>query len=416
MRLLILPTPQARASAADTAAAAVPVPEPTPLALRYHQSGTLLWGVSTLLGFLLPALILWTGLSARLRDLARRAGARIAGTGRWLPPVMLYGVLFNVLMTVLSLPLAYYVGFAREHAYGLSTQTRADWFGDWAKGLAVSCVLIALALPIPYHLLRRSPRRWWLYSGLSVLPLATLLLIVAPVWIDPLFDRFGPMENRALERRILALAERAGVEGSRVYQVDKSRETRTLNAYVTGVGATKRIVLWDTILARLPPRELLFVAGHELGHFVLRHTLAIILGATLTALLALYAVHRLAGRLLARYGRRFGFDRLDDVASVPLLVLLGGLVSFAATPAVLALTRHLEREADRFGLEITRDNRAAALAFVRLQQENLGVPRPGLLYTLWRGSHPSLAERIEFANRYRPWATGERLRYGHLFR
>lgn len=409
MPALILPATQARASAADTTAA-VPVPEPTALALRYHRSGTALWAASTVLGFLFPALILWTGLSARLRDLARRLGRR------WLLTVMVYGVLFNVVMTLLSLPLAYYTGFIREHAYGLSIQTGADWFGDWAKALAVTCVLSAIALPIPYLLLRRSPRRWWLYSGLAVLPLATLLLIVAPVWIDPLFDRYGPMENRSLETRVLALAEWAGVQGSRVYQVDKSRETRTLNAYVTGAGGTKRIVLWDTILARLPPRELLFVVGHELGHFVLRHTLAIILVATLTALLALYVVHRLAGGVLARHGRRPGVHRLDDVASLPLLLLLGGLVSFVLSPAVLAFSRHLEHEADRFGLELTRDNRGAALAFVQLQQQNLGVPRPGLLYTLWRGSHPSLAERIEFANRYRPWASGGRLRYGRRFR
>jgi len=175
-----------------------------------------------------------------------------------------------------------------------------------------------------------------------------------------------------------------------------------MNAYVTGVGATKRIVLWDTLIARLTPEQIEFVMAHEMGHFVLRHTLALILGAALLATLSLYAVHRLAGGLIARYRARFGFDRLDDVASLPLLLLVAGIVSFAVTPAALAFSRRQEREADRFGLELTRNNRAAAETFVRLQQENLGVPRPGLLFTLWRGSHPSLAERVEFANRYRP--------------
>jgi STE24 endopeptidase len=153
-----------------------------------------------------------------------------------------------------------------------------------------------------------------------------------------------------------------------------------------------------------------------MGHFVLRHTLAFIVGAALLTSASLYVVHRVAGRLIARFGNRFGFDRLSDVASFPLLLLLGGLVSLLLMPAVLAFNRHQEREADRFALEITRDNRAAATTFVRLQQENLTVPRPGRLYTLWRGSHPSLGERVDFANRYRPWEEGRKLRYQRLFR
>jgi Zn-dependent protease with chaperone function len=117
-----------------------------------------------------------------------------------------------------------------------------------------------------------------------------------------------------------------------------------------------------------------------------------------------------AGKLIARFAPRFGFSQLSDVASLPLLLLLGGAVSFLVSPLVLAFSRHQEREADRFALELTRDNRAAATTFVRLQEENLNVPRPRPLYQLWRGSHPSLGERVDFANRYRPWDKGEKLR------
>jgi Zn-dependent protease with chaperone function len=263
---------------------------------------------------------------------------------------------------------------------------------------------------IPYRLLRASPRRWWLWTGIATLPLATLALLVGPIWIAPLFDRFGPMQDKALEARILALAERAGIEGGRVYEVDKSKDTRLVNAYVTGIGATKRIVLWDTLLDRLEPDEVVFVMGHEMGHYVLHHTVAIILGAALLATLSLYAVHRVAGTLIARYRGRFGFDDLADVASLPLLMLVGGIVSFVVTPGVLAWSRWQEHEADRFGLELTGNRHAAAMAFVRLQQENLGVPRPGLLYTLWRGSHPSLASRIEFANTFEVEGRGSRVK------
>jgi STE24 endopeptidase len=373
------------------------VPEPTPLALRYHRTGNLLWAAGTALTLLIPALLLFTGFSARLRRLAFRLGRR------WLLALALYALLFTLMTALLTLPLAYYEGFVRQHAYGLSNQSFAKWAGDWLKGVALSGIGLALVLWIPYLLLRRSPRRWWLYAGLATLPIATFLLVISPIWLDPLFNDFGPMKDRALEARILNLAQRAGISGSRVYQVDKSVDTKTVNAYVTGIGATKRIVLWDTLIAKLKPDQIAFVVAHEMGHFVLHHTLAFIAVATILVTGSLYVVHLFAGRLIARFGRRFGFDQLADVASFPLLLLLGGAASLLATPLVLAFSRHQEHEADRFALELTGDNRAAATTFVRLQEENLSVPRPGPFYTMWRGSHPSLGDRIDFANRYRPW-------------
>jgi Zn-dependent protease with chaperone function len=329
---------------------------------------------------------------------------------------MLYALLFTVTTALLTLPVSYYEGFVRQHAYGLSNQSWGKWAGDWLKGVALSAAGLALVLWIPYLLLRRSPSRWWLYAGLATIPITTFVLVISPVWIDPLFNDFGPMQDRALEGRILKLAERGGIPGSRVYQVNKSVDTKTVNAYVTGVGATKRIVLWDTTLEKLEPDQVAFVVAHEMGHFVLRHVLALIGVTTVLVTGSLYVVHRLAGRLIGRFSLRFGFNQLSDVASLPLLLLLGGAVSFLATPLVLVFSRHQEHEADRFALELTRDNRAGATTFVRLQEENLNVPRPGPLYLLWRGSHPSLGDRVDFANRYRPWEKGEKLRYGQLLR
>jgi STE24 endopeptidase len=398
--------PMPRPLTADTVA----VPPPSEQAIRYHRSGNVLWAVETSLGLLIPALLLFTGFSARIRNLARRGGRR------WFATVTLYAVLFTLFTALLTLPLAYYGGYLRQHEYGLSNQSFGRWIGEWLKGVALGGVGLAFVLWIPYVLLRRSPKLWWLYAGLATIPIATLLLIITPIWVDPVFNEFGPMQDKALESRILALAQRAGIEGSRVYQVNKSADTKAVNAYVTGVGGTKRIVLWDTMLDKLEPDEILFVTAHEMGHFVLRHTLAIILGAALLTTASLYVVHRLAGGLIGRFSRRFGFDQLSDVASFPLLILLGSIVSLILTPAVLAFSRYQEHEADRFALEITRNNRAAGMTFVRLQEENLSVPRPGPLYMLWRGSHPALGERVDFANRYRPWESGKELRYDHLFR
>jgi Zn-dependent protease with chaperone function len=393
-----------------TPTAEVAVPEPSPLAVQYHRSGNVLWTTATALDLLLPAALLFTGLSGRVR----RTVERLARARRF-ATIALYAVAYVLIQALVFLPLSWYAGYVRQHAYGLSTETAAAWLGDWAKAVAITVVFSALLLWIPYWLLRISPRRWWLWTGLLTAPLTVLVMIVLPVYIAPLFDEYGRMRDPALEQRIERLAARAGIPDSRIYEVRKSEETRQVNAYVTGFGGTKRIVLWDTLVDRLQPDEVEFVVGHEIGHFVLRHTLTVIVGATLLVTLSLWIVHRVAGWLIARFGRRFGFDRLDDVASLPLLALVGGAVMLAASPAALALSRWQEREADRLGLEITRDNNAAARAFVRLQEDNLAVPRTGLLFRLWRGSHPDLADRIEFANRYRPWLRGQPLRYGDRF-
>ncbi len=391
------------------AAQQVPVPEPSELALRYHRSGMVLWAVDLLVGVTIPALVLYTGWSARLRDVARHVGRGWAGT------VLVYVFLYITLTGLITLPLGYYQEFVREHAYGLTHQTLAKWVSDTIKAWLVGSVISGLVALIGYTILRRSPRRWWIWTTAAALPLLILALVVTPVWIEPLFNEFGSLTDKQLEQQILAEAHRAGIENSRVYQVKKSVDTDKVNAYVTGFGGTKRIVLYDTILRKLAPDEILFVLGHEMGHYVLRHVVRLIVGTWLLIGVTLYLIHRLAGALLRRSHARFGFGTLTDPASVPLILVLAAVISFVLTPVQLAGARYLEHEADRFGLELTRDNHAAATAFVKLQQQNLVVPYPGLLYTIWQGSHPGLGERIGFANRYRPWETGQPLKYGQRF-
>jgi Zn-dependent protease with chaperone function len=401
------PAIAARANAADTGIVAVP--QPSQKALRYFRGNQALWVFGIFWGLLLPALVLFTGLSARIRDVAKRIGRR------WYFTVVIYGIILSLLAWVVGLPLAYYTEFVREHAYGLSNQSFAKWFGDSVKALVVGLITIPLVLWIPYLLLRKSPRRWWLWTALVMVPLLVLTIFVTPIWIDPLFNKFGPMQDKQLEAQILGLAQRAGIEGGRVFQVDKSVDTEAVNAYVTGFGGTKRIVLWDTIIRKLNDRELLFVMGHEMGHYVLRHVLFNLLLITGVMLAALYSVHRLSGWFISRWKHRFGFDRLDDIASYPLLGLIITLVSLVITPIPLAFSRWAEHESDRFGLELTRDNHHAATAFAKLQSENLAVPYHGTLYKLWHDSHPPLGERIDFANRYKPWAQGQPLKYADRF-
>jgi Zn-dependent protease with chaperone function len=404
------PPPSTGQQSSTVSEAPVPVPEPSEKAMARYRSGVALWLIDTAWGFILPAAILLTGFSSRMRTWATRISRKRVLT------IAIYFAIFSIVTFVIDLPRAYYEEFVREHAYGLSNQTLSKWFGDSMKSLAVGVVMGALFLWVPYLLLKKSPRRWWLYTAMAAVPFLCLTLLIAPVWIDPLFNTFGPMKNKALETKILQLADRAGIEGGRVYEVDKSTDTNALNAYVAGVGGTKRIVLWDTIIARLDEPQLLFVMGHEMGHYVLNHIWKELAIFSVMIAVLLYAVHRLAGAVIARQQVRFGFTELSDVASLPLIMLLFSLAFFVVSPLALGITRHFEHEADRFGLEITRANRPAALSFVRLQEDNLANPRPHWLVRLFRASHPTLAERIEFANSYRPWETGQPLTYEHLFR
>jgi Zn-dependent protease with chaperone function len=190
---------------------------------------------------------------------------------------------------------------------------------------------------------------------------------------------------------------------------------RQHESYVGGLFGTQRIVLWDTLLAKLDRDQVLVVMGHEMGHYVLGHvwTLFALLWALVLA--SLYGVHRSVGFLIRRHRHRFGFSDASDIASLPLLVLVFSVFFLLAQPIAFAYSRHIEREADRFGLEITQANHAMATAFTVLQAENLAHPRPGPLYVLWRSRHPPIAERIEFANHYRPWESGQPLTYGSHF-
>lgn len=394
--LLAVAAPALGQPAAEAAGGARPdrvtVPEPDARTLQYHRSGNVLWAVGAAWGLLVPAILLFTGFSARLRDLARALGRR------WYIVVALYCTGYLLIVFLADLPLSYYAGFVRQHAYGLSNQTFGAWLGDQVKGLMVVAIAGVLFLWIPYRLIAASPRRWWLYTGLLAVPFSLFVLLVAPIWIDPLFDDFGPMRDQALESRILELAERAGIGDARVLEVDKSADTERVNAYVTGVLGTHRIVLWDTAIAKLDDDELLFVVGHEMGHYVLHHTLIGVLLASGGTLGLLLLVHLTANRLIRRYKDRFGFDRLADIASLPLLAVLLGACSLVFAPVSNAVSRAVEHQADVFGLELTRDPAAAGRSFVKLQVENLAHPRPGWFDKLWRASHPTLGERIDFCN------------------
>lgn len=401
---------QSDATVGDTShAGPVAVPEPSDEAVRYYRSGIAWWAFNKIWEILLPGVILFTGFSAAIRSTASRLGRK------WFFTIGLYWVFFVSVLYVVNWPISFYLGYVRQHAYGMSNQTFLKWLADSLIGQGVLAVFGFLFLWVPYLLLDKSPRRWWLYTGLLMVPFLAFVMFVMPVWIDPLYNKFGPMKDKDLENKILALAESAGIEGSRVYEVEKSVDTKAINAYVTGFYETKRIVLWDTIIDKLDDDELLFVMAHEMGHYVLGHVVWGIFFFSGLILAGLYLAHRIASGLLARYAARFGFDRVSDIASIPLMLVALNIAMLLLEPVGLAYSRHMEHEADRFALELTRDNRAGGEAFVKLSTENLGYPDPGWLIILLRSSHPPIARRVAFCNEYRPWESGAELRYGGLF-
>ena len=388
----------------------VEVPEPSEEALSYYKSGNVLWVINLILGFLIPLFFLFTGLSAKIRNWAKRLGRN-----KWFFTLAFYFIIFSIISFFIDFPLSYYQGFIREHAYNLSNQTFAKWFTDSINSLLIGTLIGGLFISIPYFLLKKSPKRWWFYTSIIMVPFMAFMMLIYPIWIAPLFNDFGPMKDKALEANILSLAEETGIEGSRVFEVNKSIDTKKLNAYVTGFGDTKRIVLWDTIIAKLNERELLTVMAHEMAHYVLGHTINRFILSFFVLLLTLYGVYRTADIFINRFKNRLGFDKFSDIASFPLLLVLISLFSTLTTPFVLGLSRYQETEADRFSLELTQDNNALASSFVKLQEENLAVPRPGWLYKYWRSGHPTLGDRIDFCNNYRPWKKGNSLKYESFF-
>lgn len=347
-------------------------------------------------------LLLFTGVSARLRDFAY-ARAR----NRYLR-VLFYLVPFLLIGAILDFPVSYYAGYALEHRYGLSNQSFGEWLGEEGKGLMMSMVLLGGTgiVALIYLAIQRSPRRWWLWLALGSLPVIILQVLIQPIFIDPVFNKFEPLKDEQLRGKILALAAKAEIPARRVYQVDKSRQTKKLNAYVTGFGASQRIVLWDTTLEQMKEDEILFVMGHEMGHYKLAHIWKAIAWSVVLSFGTFFVAWWIAGRLTRAFGARWGFTEVHDVASLPMMVAISALLTFLAAPISNFYTRRAEHEADIFALEVTRANDAGARAFIQLGAANKSNPEPPPFLRVMNYSHPPLIERIRFALEYKPWEEG----------
>lgn len=393
------PPPAARISAAnpssfDPAAATrawldtVP-PEQRAKSDAYFEGGywLLLWNF--LLGLAIAIFFLASGTSATLRDFAEGI------TGVKTLQVILYAIPFTLITTLFVFPLELYQSFFREHAYGLSTQGFGSWMGDEVKGLIVALIANAILLSALYFVFRRSPRLWWAFgTGVAIL-FFIIGAMVAPIFIFPFFNKFEPLADAKIRDPILALARANQIPVTDVYQFDASRQTKKPSANVSGLLGTTRISLNDNLLKQSTLPEIRFVMGHEMGHYVLDHTMKLLSGFVIYALVGFLLVRLAFDSSVGRWGKRWRVRGIADPAGFPLLVIIFSTFTFALTPLINTISRNIEREADIFGLNTSREADGVAQASLKLGTYRKMNPGPVEEFIFF--DHPSGRARIQMA-------------------
>ena len=337
-------------------------------------------------------LLLATGLSRRMRELAERLSRR--------KPLQtfFYTVQFFLVTFVLYFPSTYFISFVREHRYGFSLQPFGQWLGEQFIGLAVSAILISLFFVAVYGLIRKKTTTWWLWgSGFAVLSL-TFLLLISPVFIDPLFNTYKPMAEGPLKARILKLARGNGIPADDVFQFNASRQTTRISANVSGIFGTMRIALNDNLLTRCTPEEVESVMAHEMAHYSLSHIYETLVYFALVVLAGFAFLYWASNRLFRRWGARWGVRDSGDPAGLPLLLFLFVLFMFVATPLVNTIIRSNEVEADIFGLNVAREPEAWSTVVLKLAEYRKLDPSPLEEWLFY--DHPSGRNRILMAMRW----------------
>lgn len=372
-----------------------------------------------LISFVYGLLALWVVLRWKL-GATYRTWAEKASVRRFLQ-VLIFSPLLILTIDILELPTGIYDNWI-SRKYGISVQGWGSWTRDWAKGELISVIIGSLLIWGLYAAIRRSPRRWWFYFWLISLPIAVFLIFLQPLMIDPMFHKFEPLAKRdaALTVSLEKMVQRAGqnIPPERMFWMGAGEKTTALNAYVTGFGASKRIVVWDTTIAKMTTPQITFVVGHEMGHYVLQH---IPKGLAFTAVLLFvffYIGFRSIGWVLARWGGTWGVRGVDDLSSLPALMLLLSILSFIASPITSGVTRYLEHQADVYGLEVTHgltpdSGQVAAQAFQVLGEVDLSDPKPNPVNVFLFYDHPPIPDRIQFSLTYDPWSEGKQPQFVH---
>jgi Zn-dependent protease with chaperone function len=339
-------------------------------------------GLALLIGLLATG---WTG---SLRDVAYRAASQ-----NYPLAVFLYVVILVLISKGLAVPLEYY-GFRLEHSYQLSNQKLRSWIWDELKGLLVGLIMASVIVELLYFLIRRVPQDWWLVAWAVFLGLFVLLAQLAPIVLLPIFYKFEPLDNDELKRRLIVLSERAGTRVRGVYKWHLSEKSKKANAALTGLGATRRIILADTLLDNYSDDEIEAVLAHELGHHVHRHILKSIFMQAVITLVGFW----LANEVLHYAAERFNlFETMSDFANLPLLILVSMMLSLLLMPLLNAYSRFNERQADRYCFQSVSSVEPFITSMNKLAEQNLAEKAPSGWVEWLFHSHPAIAKRVAAA-------------------
>lgn len=384
-------------------------PERRQKAVEYSKAKYRLYFISSAVGMLSLVLVILLRWGAWFRDLAERVSKR-----RFVQALVFVPLLMLVL-GLFGLPLDGWRQSLALH-YDQSVQGWGSWFWDWTKGQLIGIAISVPLVWILYGVIRRSPARWWFYFWLASLPIIVFLIFITPVIIEPLFFKFEPLDSKqpALVTEIEKVVQRGGlvIPRERMFEMTASEKLKSVNAYVTGFGASKRVVVWDTTAQKMTVPQTLFVFGHEMGHYVLGHIPKTIVFVAVVLLVFLRLGSALMQRSLSRWGAPWGIRAADDWASLPVLMALVTFFSFVASPVFSTYSRYQEHQADVYGLEVIHgivsdSPQVAAQAFQVLGEINLSDPEPGPFIKIWLYDHPPIGERVAFAYQYDPWSKGQ---------
>ena len=396
------------AAATDKTAYTLP-PDKLAKAVAYdHQrlwltAGDFVWGVGQIV------LLLALGAIAWMRDRAVKTSK-----SRWIQ-ALIFLLLFVVVTTVLSLPL----DLIRQHlarSYGMSVQGWGSWVGDQGKGLGLTLAFGWPLLMLFFWVVRKSPRMWWFWFWIPAMLVVLFGVFISPVLIDPLFNKFEPLQasNPALVAQLEKVVERGGINipPERMFLMKASDKVTTLNAYVTGFGASKRVVVWDTSIAKGTPDEISFIFGHEMGHYVLNHIPKTLVFLGVLLLVTFYLGYRGVNWLIGRYGAAWGVPSQNDWGMLAVFMVVVSVLSTLSGPITSGYSRGHEHDADVYGLEavhgiVADPQKTGQEAFQLLGENGLSDPYPSDLEVFWLYSHPAIGLRAGFAKAYDPWAVGE---------
>jgi len=371
-----------------SAAATVATPADSPDARRYNRIRRWVSVADFLLGLGLMVVLLATGWTGTLRDVAYKATFQ-----HYSLAVFLYVLILMSIGRILGLGLDYY-SFRLEHRYQLSNLRLRAWVFDEIKGFLVGMVLAGIVVELLYFIMREAPQHWWLIAWASFLGLFVLLAQLAPVVLFPIFYKFAPLENEELKARLVRLGERAGTRVRGVYQWKLSEKSKKANAALTGLGSTRRIILADTLLANYSTDEIEAVLAHELGHHVHRHIFKSILVQAGITFVGFWAANWVLHYAMDRLHM---FETLSDFANLPLLIVAITVLSFLALPLVNAYSRFNERQADRYAFCSIATVAPFISAMNKLAEQNLAERSPSQLVEWFFHSHPAISRRVAAA-------------------